>query len=96
MTQNEAQQLAWSAICNSWSITEDEPILVGQAQEEDFGWVFCYTSKRYHETNEIRYAIAGNGPVVVSRESGIVTQLGTAGRFKKQIEDYRNRKGAPQ
>ncbi len=36
---------------------------------EDFGWVFFYTSKKFLETSEIKYAIGGNAPIIVDKSS---------------------------
>ena len=92
MTSEHAAQLAWSAINRGGSIAGDSPVMVGSPREESFGWIFFYTSKRFHETKDFQYAIAGNGPVIVNRETGEVTMLGTAGGVEKQIEEYRNNK----
>ena len=45
-------------------------ILDEYVQEEDFGWVFPYQSKRYVETDEMSYALAGNSSLIVSRQDG--------------------------
>ena len=30
---------------------------------KDYGWVFFYNSARYPETGDVRFALAGNGPL---------------------------------
>ncbi len=67
-------------ILAGWSVRGDEPAVIDEAtKEEDFGWVFFYNSKRYLETKKILFALAGNGPVFVGKDSGEVTMLGSAG-----------------
>jgi hypothetical protein len=48
-----------------------------------------YGSKRYAETQDVRYAIAGKGPIVVDKMTGVTTPLGTAGGVEYQIARYR-------
>jgi len=38
--------------------------------EKPYGWIFSYTSKRWRETGEIRFAVAGNAPFLVARDTG--------------------------
>jgi hypothetical protein len=85
-----ARALALAKIQQIWSIKEDEPsIRDGATREEDFGWVFFYNTKRFHQTNDTRFRLAGNGPVVVDRETGHVSILGTSGGVESQIEHFR-------
>jgi len=89
ITREEALGIATAKIRSSWSIAEDEPLMSDEVREEDFGWVFFYGSRRFAETGDFRYAIAGNGPVVVERESGAVLMLGTAFGVDYQLNEYR-------
>lgn len=52
-------------------------ILSERTIEKDYGWIFFYQSRKYLETGEFSYTLAGNGPVVFERESGAVHHLGT-------------------
>ena len=56
--------------------------------EKPFGWVFFYNSKTYLETGEIRYALAGNGPVIVNKETGSVDFFGTSRSPLAIVEEY--------
>ena len=56
--------------------------------ETDFGWVFFWTSKKYHETGDFQYAVAGNAPLIVDRRDGSVHATSTADPVEKIIDDY--------
>jgi hypothetical protein len=45
--------------------------------ERPFGWVFFYQSMRYLASGEVRDALAGNAPIVVTRD-GELHVTGTA------------------
>jgi hypothetical protein len=64
-------------------------ILDGHTIEADFGWVFFWTSKQYIETGELRYALAGNGPLIVDRRDGSVHETSAAEPLEKVTERYR-------
>ena len=94
--REKARELAMAKIRSRWSVRDDEPSIADDAtKEEDFGWVFFYNSKRFHQTNEFRFRLAGNGPVIVDKRSGEVSMLGTAGGVEHQIAEFlRQRKNA--
>jgi hypothetical protein len=58
--------------------------------EVDFGWIFFWTSTKYRETGEFRYAVAGNGPLIVDRRDGSVHEASTARTIEETIESYRS------
>jgi hypothetical protein len=61
--------------------------------ERNFGWVFFYQSKRYMESGEIREALAGNAPIVVTKADGRVHLTGTTApleQFLKRFETYQS------
>jgi hypothetical protein len=62
--------------------------------ERPWGWVFFYTSKLWRETQEFRYAIAGNAPLLIERSTGKVHELGTALSVENYIAAY-ERAGDP-
>lgn len=49
---------------DGWIVLDDATI------EKSWGWVFFYTSRKWHETGEFKYAVAGNAPILVEREGG--------------------------
>jgi len=63
------------------------PVIVdADTQELSWGWVFFYNSKEYLETSDVIYALAGNAPIVVTRE-GDVIETGTARPLNDYLKD---------
>ena len=65
-------------------------LLEDDTMEANFGWVFFYTSRLYRETGDLRYAIAGNAPLIVDRVDGSLHVTGTAQPVEYYIEQYRH------
>lgn len=75
--------------------TDDTLIILDDATiEKPWGWVFFYTSRRFHETGDVRYALAGNAPYLVERATGRVLATGTAYPTADYIANY-ERTGDP-
>lgn len=70
------------AMENDYIVLDDETI------EGDFGWVFFYDSRKFHETGELTYAIAGNSPLIYERETGNIISTGTAYSLEKYLSSY--------
>lgn len=73
---------------DSWMILDELTI------DRAWGWVFFYTSRTWHETGDFRYAVAGNAPILVERETGLLRITGTARPIGEYIETY-ERTGDP-
>ena len=56
--------------------------------EREFGWVFFYNSKRYEETGEFSYTLAGNAPIVVTRDDGLMHETGTARPLEHYLAEF--------
>jgi len=71
---------------NTDSSHGDDRLIVCEEDTIDkpYGWVVFYTSEKWLATGDFRYAIAGNGPIVVLKDSGEMIPLGTA----RPVEDY--------
>jgi hypothetical protein len=68
---------------NELAILDDHTI------ETDFGWVFFWNSRRFSETGEFQYALAGNSPLIVDRSDGLVHETSTAYPVEEIIDNYR-------
>jgi hypothetical protein len=84
-----AEKMVADYVNASYHVDGDELIVVDEATiEKDYGWVFFYTSRRFIETGDICYVVAGNGPILVDRQNGTLIQLGTALPVEEYIEQY--------
>ena len=72
-----------------WLPADDEIVLVHSATiERPWGWVFFYTSRKWSETQDIQYALAGNAAIIVERNSAKLIETGTAHSAEHYIERY--------
>lgn len=69
-------------------VGEQLVLLDSMTIERKFGWVFLYNTKRFLETNNVRDALAGNGPLLVDKRKATVLQLGTAFPLEQYLEHY--------
>jgi hypothetical protein len=91
LTKDEARELVVRTLCQrpDWLPAEDELVVFEEATiEKTWGWVFFYGSRMWRETHEIKYAIAGNAPVLVEKDTGKLIPTGTARRTEHYIERY--------
>jgi hypothetical protein len=92
--RDEVQKRA-SAYVAKFSSPSNELVVVPEATlERSFGWVFFCDSKRFMETGNILFALAGNAPLVVDRYTGDVPVTGTAEPLQNYIAAY-ERTGNP-
>jgi Immunity protein 35 len=66
-------------------------ILEKKTVERDFGWVFFYTTKEYLETQDPKYLVPGNSPLVVNRMDGSTQFLSTSTSPAHAIDEYEKR-----
>ena len=59
------------------AVTEEHPI----------GYVFFYNSKKFWETRDFSTSLAGNGPILVKRNTGEVVVLPSNQSVKKSLID---------
>lgn len=55
--------------------------------EKEFGWVFFWTSRPWHETGDFQHALAGNGPIIIGREDGSLYKCGTSPPLEDRIRE---------
>lgn len=54
--------------------------------ESWYGWIFPSTSKKFYETGDMRYAVAGNCPLFISKLNGEVAMYMTGYSLESMIE----------
>lgn len=91
ITRDEAIGIAEEAIKRYPAEDDDEIIIEREPREESFGWVFFYNSRRFLDTGDDSYALTGNAPVVVMRETGEVRGTGTAKPLDEYLDEFRKR-----
>jgi len=50
-------------------------ILDSLTQDHGWSWLFFFDSRRHVETGDYRYALLGNGPVLVDKRNGEIQQI---------------------
>jgi hypothetical protein len=91
ITRERAAELVSKQVCGpkEWLPADDEIVLVHSATiERPWGWVFFYTSRKWSETQDIQYALAGNAAIIVERNSAKLIETGTAHSAEHYIERY--------
>jgi len=69
----------------NYNEADDYLFIVEEATiRKPYGSIFFYTSKKFYETENIRYALAGNAPFLVDKKNGEITTFGT----DLPLEDY--------
>lgn len=76
------------------NLTAESAIVITKVIDEDYGWVFLYAAKKYLETSDPKYLLAGGGPAVVEKEDGAIYFLGTHQRPDLLIQEYGERRKA--
>lgn len=54
----------------------------------EWGWVIYYNTETYIKTNEIEYALMGNAPFLVMKDTGKVVETGTSEPVDVYIDEY--------
>jgi hypothetical protein len=89
MTIVDAKAAALNAVSGLYRSQDDELVILDdKTVEKSYGWIFFFNSKRFLETCNFLYALGGNGPIVVERESGRVTRLGTARPVEEEVAAF--------
>lgn len=92
ITFREAKQIAETEINRHQEVDDDLFILIdNQIVETEYAWIFPYTSKKYWETGDLKYAVAGNAPLFISKLDGQISKYRT-GLSKKGIIDEHEEK----
>lgn len=90
LTKAEALELV-SRQLEAMSPADEFVVIEGKTEERGFGWVVFYNSRKFVETGESRYRLAGNGPVIVNKHDASVEFFGAARPVSEVIEEYEKR-----
>ncbi len=62
-------------------------------KEVNLGFVFFYNSSEFWRDDSSRLALAGNGPLLVLKDSGALINLPTCMPFEEGLEEVRRERG---
>jgi hypothetical protein len=74
INENEARDIAAEFLASRIQPGIPQELVVTDISPFDHCWVITFNSRRFVDTNEIRHALAGNGPLIVNRRTGTVRQ----------------------
>ena len=92
ITKQQAEQLVYERINAprpDWPAMPE--MIVLRSDERESGFVVYWTSRPWHETRDIRHAIAGNGPYLVGREDGVLFETGSCPPIEERIREAEQR-----
>lgn len=52
-------------------------LTISEIVEHEFGWIFGYCTQEYLDTHDSRFALAGNAPLMVHKQDGLLRVAGT-------------------
>jgi len=71
----QARAIVESKIQN-WHHPYDKLVIVEKGIiEKPYAWIFPYTSQKWLETDDIKYAIAGNAPYFIDKLDGRISRF---------------------
>src|ERR1700691_5858897 len=88
LTKTEALEIVSEKLAQMGSSADPFVVVDKSTIEKPFGWIFFYNSKRFVETGESRYRLAGNGPVIVNKHNGWVEFFGSAKPPQEIVAEY--------
>lgn len=86
ITRDEAVVLAGEFLRREIQPHVREEVMLTQKREFASNWVVGYNSRAFVETRSIRHALAGGGPMIISKADGSIRVGGTALPIEEQVE----------
>jgi hypothetical protein len=89
ITEAVARVIALHHAESTCRLDDDSIVIVDEATiRKDYGWIFFYDSRKHLDTGEVRFALAGNAPIVIEKATGSARVLGTALPVEEYIRLY--------
>lgn len=89
LTEQETLEIANKFIEKIEEESNIETLIINELTiNKPYGNIYFYTSKKYYETRDDRYAVAGNGPFLVENKEGLVYKFGTSQDIEHSIKEY--------
>ena len=87
ITKDDAQTIAQRFLEEEVQKRLPEEVVLSGVEEYPTCWVFGYNTRTYVETKALSHALAGNGPIIVNRQSGRVRQGTSARPVEEQLDE---------
>lgn len=92
MIYQEAKKNVSKFINSRYENPDDELIIIDEnVIETEFGWVFCYDSKKFKESGELIYALAGNAPIIFDNRDETLHVTGTSNDINYYIKEHQKK-----
>jgi hypothetical protein len=92
ITKPEATHLAADHVkALNAGCSEEFALAADQTLERDQCYVFFYNTKRFLETHDDRYRLAGNGPILVSKLDGYLQAYGSSRPVEALVSEFERR-----
>jgi hypothetical protein len=89
LTDNEMEEIAKSYISKTAFESGLDVILFSKyTVKKPYGNLYFYNSRKLIEEGNFDYALLGNGPFLVEKNSGKIYQFGTAETDEYYLEEY--------
>jgi hypothetical protein len=91
LTREKAKEKIESIINEPDPYWQDKPkleVVDEQTIEKEWGWVFFYNTSEYLKSGKLNEGLLGNAPYIINRETGEITETGTAYDIEHYIKEY--------
>jgi len=79
LSRDDAFALAEAYVREQLQPALPEELVISSFEEHPRCWIAIYNTRKYIETGRSRFALAGNGPLFIDRETGAIRR-GVSGR----------------
>jgi Immunity protein 35 len=88
INSDQARAVAAGVVERVAASTGLEDLVITSVEEFPVGWVFAYCRQSWLETQDFRYVLAGNAPILVDRQTGKAHTTGTAHAAAHYVAEY--------
>ncbi|MBL7730352.1 MAG: hypothetical protein JNM88_04175 [Chitinophagaceae bacterium] len=89
LTEKEMNAIAEKYVSDLFQERASEMVILYEfTVKKSYGNVYVYNSKKYIETKDFKFALVGNAPFLVEKETGKIVVFGTAQRKNYYIQEY--------
>lgn len=93
MTFEEAQKLVKAKLDKMESAGGLSSLKISSYKTEEFGWIFFYNTEAFLVEGDLSAQLAGNSPLIVDKNTGILHVTGTAEPIESYVNKYKKSMG---